>query len=148
MSEEKPGQQPPSSDLASELRELGQQLEQTIRTVIESERAKAIRHEVSAGMQEIGKQMQVAMKSLQENPKVQQLAERGQKAVHQAQESPALKDFQESLASGIAQLNEKLAAFIARMENQHAANSSQQVPVEDASQPQPPATGETTRLEE
>ena len=138
-------------DLASELRELGQQIEQSVRAALDSERAKTIRKDLVTGLNEIGKQVQVAVKSLQTNPRVQDLADRGQRVVSQAQESPAMKDFQETLAKGIAQLNERLAAFVARTESAGDGTSSQQVPVEDASQPPaddtaPPATGDTTRL--
>ena len=51
----------------------------------------------------------------------------------------------------LEQLNERLAAFVARMESSNSGTPSQQVPVEDANQPPaddttPPATGETSRL--
>jgi|HigsolmetaAR202D_1030399.scaffolds.fasta_scaffold00078_3 hypothetical protein len=139
-------------DLANELRELGLQLEQTFRTVIESEQAKALKENLVLGFQEIGKQVQAGLKQLQENPKVQELADRGQQAVSQAQQSQAFKDFQETLISGLGQLNERLSALVTKLEERsaQAANStpseagSQNVPVDDESQP--PATGETTRL--
>ena len=141
------------TDLASELRELGQQIEQSVRAALDSERAKTIRRDLASGLNEIGKQVQGAVKSLQTNPRVQDLADRGQKVVNQAQDSPAMKDFQDTLAKGVAQLNERLAAFVARVENANsgAGSSTQQVPVEDASQPTdidptPPTTGATTRL--
>lgn len=149
-----PSSQPssqPSKDLANELRELGAQLEQTFRTMIQSDQAKVIKDNLAIGFQEIGKQVQTAIKSLQDNPTVQQFAERGQQAVNQAQESPAFKDFQETLVSGIGQLNDKLAQFVSRLENTTATSSTssaQQVPVEDASQPSnDPAVGETQRLD-
>lgn len=138
-------------DLASELRELGQQIEQSVRAALDSERAKTIRNDLVAGLGEIGKQVQAAVKALQTNPRVQDLADRGQRVVSQAQESPAMKDFQDTLAKGVAQLNERLAAFVARVESGSAGTPTQQVPVEDASQPPadeptPPSTGDTTRL--
>lgn len=150
---EQPGQRPQSTDLAAELRELGQQIEQTVRTALQSDQARAVKDNLSAGMQEIGKQVQVAIRTLQENPKVQEMAERGQRAVEQAQHSQAIKDFQDSLATGIAQLNERLSAFVDRMEQRTGSSSTtQNVPVEDESTPvdtsYPPATGPTTRLDD
>lgn len=142
----------PQKDLAAELRELGVQLEQTFRTVVESEQAKGLKENLALGFQEIGKQVQAGIKQLQENPKVQELADRGQNAVQQAQQSQAFKDFQDTLIAGLGQLNERLSEFVSKLEersNQDANSasndtSSQNVPVDDESQP--PATGETTRL--
>lgn len=105
-------------DLASELRELGQQLEAAVRTAIQSDKAKQIQHDVSAGMKEIGAQLQAAFRAIQENPRFQNLVERGEQAVSQAQHSKIAQDFQESLARGVAQLNEQLAAFATRMRQQ------------------------------
>lgn len=130
--------QQPGSDLASELRELGQQIENAVRTAVQSDRAKQIQQDVSAGMKEIGTQLQAALKSLQANPQVQEFVERSEQAVNQAQQSKAAQDFKETLARGVTQLNEQLAAFIARM------NQPETPPTSDST---PPATGETTRLD-
>lgn len=130
--ENQPENQPQSSDLGTELRELGQQIEHALRTALESERAKQIQKDVAAGVKEIGSQVQSAIKAVQENPRVQHLVDRGEQAVQQAQQSQAAHDFQETLARGIAQLNEQLAAFAARLRSNN----------------EPPATGETTRLDE
>ncbi len=158
MNEDMPGQSTSSEsstsqtskDLAQELRDLGTQLEQTFKTMVQSDQAKVIKENLTIGLQEIGKQVQAAVKSLQENPQVQQFAERGQQVVNQAQENPAFKDFQHTLVNGISQLNAKLAEFVDRMESQKptTASTPQQVPVEDASStPNEPATGDTTRLD-
>ena len=130
--------QQPGGDLASELRELGQQIENAVRTAVHSDKAKQIQQDVASGLKEIGVQVQAALKSIQENPRVQDLVERGEQAVSQAQQSKAAQDFKETLARGIAQLNEQLAAFIGRM-NQPVTPPADDTP--------PPATGETTRLD-
>ncbi|NTU83610.1 MAG: hypothetical protein HGA45_30280 [Chloroflexales bacterium] len=127
----------PQNDLASELRELGQQLETAVRSTIQSEKAKQVQQDLSSGMKEIGTQLQAAFKAIQENPNVRQLVERGEHAVSQAQQSKAAQDFQETLARGIAQLNDQLASFVTRMRQ----------PDSPAPSDEPPATGETTRLD-
>jgi heparin binding hemagglutinin HbhA len=103
--------QQPQSDLGSELRELGQQIEEAVRSAITSDRAKQIQADISSGMKEIA------------------------------------HDFQETLARGIALLNDQLAEFAARM--RQATDSTP--PAGDASSTPPaadaPATGETTRLD-
>ena len=133
--------QQPGGDLASELRELGQQLETAVRSAIQSDKARQIQQDVSSGMKEIGTQLQAAFKAIQENPRFQDLVGRGEQAVTQAQQSKAAQDFQESLSRGIAQLNEQLAAFAARMRQPEAPADTP--PAEGS----PPATGETTRLD-
>lgn len=136
--------QQPGGDLASELRELGQQLEAAVRSAIQSDKAKQIQNDVASGLKEIGAQLQTALKALQENPRVQELIERGEQAVSQVQQSKAAQDFQETLARGIAQLSEQLAAFAARMRQQDGADASAGTPPATGA---PPATGETTRLD-
>jgi hypothetical protein len=123
---------PPQSDLASELRELGQQIEQTVRGALESDRARQLQNDISAGMKEIGGQVQSALKAIQEDERLKKLAERGQQAVNQAQQSQVAQDFQEALTRGIAQLNDQLAAFATRLRTSET----------------PPTTGETTRLDD
>jgi hypothetical protein len=134
------------SALADEVRELGQQLEQAFRTALESERFKTMQRDLLAGMRELGVQMQNAAQKVQHDPNVQNMATKGQQAVKQAQDSPAMRDFQEMMTRGIAQLNEQLAAFVARQreQNETAAppTKSQSVPIE-----QEPNTNETTRLD-
>lgn len=151
--QEQPPEQEPSSsaatrlDLARELRDLGQQLEQSLRGVVESERAKNLQRDLLAGLRELSTQMQTGLSTLKENPRVQNLAERSQQAVTQAQESAAAKDFQETLVRGVAFLKEQLASFNARQKSQGttpADTGSQRLTIEheDGS-----ATGETIRLD-
>ncbi|MFQ3662164.1 MAG: hypothetical protein SNJ69_07180, partial [Chloroflexaceae bacterium] len=84
--------QQPQSDLANELRELGHQIEQTIRSALESDRARQLQSDISAGLREIGAQLQNAMKAIQENPQVKELVQRGEQAVSQAQQSKVAQD--------------------------------------------------------
>jgi hypothetical protein len=139
MSQPENQPQQPQSDLASELRELGQQLENSVRSALQSEKARQIQHDVTIGMKEIGTQVQSALKSIQENPKIQQLIDRGEQTLSQAQQSHLAQDFQESLSRGISQLNEQLSAFIARTRSDGSTATGGS---SDA-----PATGETERLD-
>ncbi len=124
----------PQTDIGAELRELGQQIEQAIRTAMESDRAKQVQNDVSAGIKEIGTQLHKAIDSIKDDPRIQQLAEKGEEAVSKARTSQAAQDFQEALARGIAQLNEQLTAFVNRTRTDVPDGTS-------------PATGETTRLD-
>lgn len=131
----------PQGDLGSELRELGQQIEEAVRSALASERAKQIQADIASGMKEIGAQLQNALKSIQENPQVQQLVQRGEQAVNQAQQTKVAHDFQETLARGIAALNDQLTEFTNRMRQGDTSGGT--TPPTDAG----PATGETTRLD-
>lgn len=139
-----PQDQKQGADLANELRELGQQIEQAVRAAFQNERAQTMQRDISAGMREIGTQVQHALQAIKEDPRIQHLAERGQQAVVQAQESQAAKDLQETLARGIAQLNDQLASFINRTRSSSATEmpGAQNVPIDHDA-----ATGETTRLD-
>ncbi|NNJ12276.1 hypothetical protein EKD04_018280 [Chloroflexales bacterium ZM16-3] len=126
------GQQP-QDDLASELRELGQQIEHAVRTAMDSDRAKQLQSDIASGMKEIGTQMQSALKAIQEDERLRTLAERGQQAISQAQESQTAKDFQEALTRGISQLNDQMAAFVSRLQSSAGDSAT---------------TGKTTKLDD
>jgi heparin binding hemagglutinin HbhA len=136
-----------SGDLAVELREMGQQLEAAFRAALESERAKQLQRDLVGGMRELSTQIQSALKSLQTNPRVQQAEERGRQVIAQARESKVAQDLQETIVSGMGQLNDQLRKLVDRLESDRSAQSSssttQQVPIEHDS-----ATGETTRLDD
>ncbi len=125
-----PERQPDQSpDLGAELRELGQQIEAALRSALESERARQLQQELLSGLRTLGEQVQAATKAIAEHPRLHELAERGQQTLHQLQQSQAAQELQQTVARGIAQLNEQLAEFIKRMQSP------------------PPATGETTRFD-
>ncbi len=151
---QKPGEtpSPQHGDLTEELRGLGQQLEMAFRGVIESEQAKNLQRDLLAGLREIGNQMQSGLNSLKDDPRVQNLTERGQQVVNQAQESPPAREFQDVLARGAAFLKEQIAVF---NESQSAGapratggqSGTQTVTIEHHHDDVDEATGETTRLD-
>jgi heparin binding hemagglutinin HbhA len=133
-------------DLTTELREMGQQLEAAFRAAIESDRAKQLQRDLVGGVRELSGQIQTTLQSLQANPRVQQAEERGRQVLSQARESKVVQDLQETIVSGIAQLNDQLRKLVDRLESDtssQAGTPTQQVPIE-----QDPATGETTRLDD
>ena len=143
-----PGQDKDSSDLLKELREMGQQLETAFRTAVESDRAKQLQQDIVGGVRELAGQVQSAVKSLQDSPRVQQAEQRGRQAVEQARESKVVQDIQETIVSGLAQLNSQLRKVVDRLENE--VNKPTSTPAQNVSveREPPPATGETTRLDD
>lgn len=134
-------------DFATELRELGQQFEAVFRAAIESERAKQLQRDLSNGVRELTSQVQETLKNLQDDPRVIRAEERGRELLQQAQESKVVQELQETLVTGIAQLNVQLRKVAERLENPPASGTppspSQQVPIEH----ERPNTDETTRLD-
>ena len=138
-----------SSDLLVELREMGQQLEAALRAAIESDRAKQLQKDITGGVRELAGQLGSAVKTIQTNPRFQQAEERGKQAFEQARESKVVQDIQETIVAGLAQLNTQLRKVVERLDNDVAAKPSSgpdthHVPVEH----EPPATDETTRLDD
>src|SRR5215211_6457778 len=145
---QQPGHDKDSADLLNELREMGQQLETAFRAAVQSDRAKQLQKDLAGGVREITEQLKTAAKSVQSDTRFQQAEERGRKAVAQARESKVVQDIQETLVSGLAQLNEQLRKVVENLQSEGNPPSSgptaQNVPVDDESA----ATGETTRLQD
>jgi len=145
---QQPGHDKDSGDLLSELREMGQQLEMAFRAAIQSERAKQLQKDLAGGVHEITEQLKTAAKTVQNDTRFQQAEERGRQAVAQARESKVVQDIQETLVTGIAQLNEQLRKVVDRLQSDvnppSSGSSAQDVPVDDQSA----ATGDTTRLKD
>ena len=145
---QQPGNNKDSGDLLDELREMGQQLETAFRAAIQSDRAKQLQKDLAGGVREITEQLKTAAKTVQNDTRFQQAEERGRQAVAQARESKVVQDIQETLVTGIAQLNEQLRKVVDRLQSDvnppSSGSSAQDVPVDDQSA----ATGETTRLKD
>lgn len=158
MSEQTPatGQPEPQKetpDLATELREMGQQIEALFRAFIESERAKQMQVTVAKSVQNVAAVMRETVEKLQSDPRVQQVEDRGRQALERARESQVFHDVQEALVNGLEQINAQLHKLVEKLEAERAAGTQsaqggetnppiEHVPLEA------PATGETKKLEE
>lgn len=138
----------PSPDLLDELRVLGQNVEKAVRTTVDTARIHSVQRDVVAGMQEFFHRMQETAQRFQQNQSVQNLTERGQQALNQAQESQVARDIQETLARVVAYSNQQLQEFTERRQRaeQQSSTTTQRVPIADESTP--PVTGQTVRLDE
>src|SRR5215203_5433934 len=127
-----PGHDKDSGDLLNELREMGQQLETAFRAAIQSDRAKQLQKDLAGGVREITDQLKTAANTVQKDTRFQQVEERGRQAVAQARQSKVVQDIQETLVTGIAQLNEQLRKVVDRLQsevNAPSGSSAQNVPV-------------------
>lgn len=138
-------------ELMGEVRELGNQIEAAFRAALESERTRQLQRDLMGGLKELSTQVKAAVKNAQENPRVQQASERGLEVIRNAQHSKTAHDLQETLVSGVAQLNMQVRKLVERLETSDtesagSATPTQHVAVEHSDTPI--ATGETTRLDE
>ncbi len=158
MSEQTPaaGQPEPQKetpDLATELREMGQQIEALFRAFIESERAKQMQATVAKSVQNVAAVMRETVEKLQSDPRVQQVEDRGRQALERARASQVFHDVHETLVNGLEQINAQLRKLVEKLEAERVAGTQsaregevnppvEHVPLEA------PATGETKKLEE
>lgn len=137
-------------ELLDELRELGNQLEAAFRAALESERTKQLQRDLMGGIKELSIQVKNALRTAQDDPRVQQAGERGREVLRNAQQSKTAHDLQEALVTGVTQLNLQVRKLVERLETADTTSSTttptQQVPIDQGYEPA--STGETTRLEE
>jgi hypothetical protein len=134
------------ANLEREVREMGKQLEAAFRATVTSDHAKRVQSDLTAGVRELSTQLRTAVETLQRDPRVQEVEERGRQAIEQARESKLVQEMQDVLVTGISQLNVQLRKLVERIETDSAASGStptQNVPIEEE-----PSTGETTRLDQ
>ncbi|MCS6840094.1 MAG: hypothetical protein NZ699_00680 [Roseiflexus sp.] len=140
-------------DLATELREMGQQLEALFRAFIESERTKQLQATVAKSVQNLAAVIRQAAEKIQSDPRFQQVEDRGRQALERARESQVFHDVQEALVTGLEQINARLHRLVEKLEAERAA-SAQTEPQGEANPPvervplEAPATGETKKPEE
>ena len=139
----------PAAELQNELREMGRQLEAAFRTTLESDKAKRVQADLTAGVREITKQVRIAVENAQTNPQVQEVEQRGREVIKQASENKLVQDVQDMVLTGVAQLNVQLRKLVERMEAEveqaRSHTQSHQVPI-DHEPDTGASTGETTRL--
>ncbi len=142
-----PGPDKEPADVVAELREMGQQLEAAFRAAVESDRVKQLQKDIAGGVRELTGQVKSAVKTVQSDPRFVQAEERGKQAVQQARETKVVQDIQETIVGGLAALNAQLRKLVDQLASESARPGgppTQNVPVEH----EPPATGETTRLDD
>lgn len=148
-----PEPQKETPDLATELREMGQQLETLFRAFIESERTKQMQATVAKSVRDLAAAMRQTAEKIQTDPRFQQVEDRGRQALERARESQVFHDVQEALVTGLEQINTRLQKLVEKLEAERAASAqtAQQGEVNPPVEHVPleaPATGETKKLEE
>lgn len=144
----KPNTDAAGNPLIDELNALGKTFEQTVRSMLNDERAQSMRRDLSTGMQQMFQQAQQATQQAQEDPRVQDLTSKGQQTIENIQNSPAVKDLQNALVRGLRYVNEQLQEVSQRAAAGYDPNTPQEVHIDFDDDDDTPATGPTVRLDE
>lgn len=112
------------SEMVSELQELGRQLESTFRAFVAGP-GQTIRREIGESLQELGSQVQRAVGAIQERPEAADLEQKARNVANQVRESSVVAEVQETLVSGLQQLNQQLKRLSERLEQQSSAPADQ-----------------------
>lgn len=130
------------NELVGELQQLGQQLETTFRAFVAGP-GQTIKREVSEAFQELGTQVQRAVSVIQQRPEAAGLEQKARRALQQASEKPIVREVEDTLVSGVQQINVQLRKLVDRLETQSSSNApssaaaTQRLVIEDESTHQP-----------
>jgi hypothetical protein len=102
-------------ELLAELQELGSQIEATFRAFVAGP-GKTIQRDLTSAFQDLGSQIQKTAKSVQQRAEGSDLQQRARSAVQKIQESPVVKEFEETLVNGVQQLSQQLRRLAERIE--------------------------------
>jgi uncharacterized phage infection (PIP) family protein YhgE len=110
----KPGDQQPGnpepqgSELGSALSEMARQIEAVLRAAITSDRAKELQDQVTTSVKQLAANVENTVQSVQSDPRIQRVEERGREAWEQLQQQDVVQNVQYTLTTGLTQLNERL----------------------------------------
>lgn len=131
MSEEPTStEETPKGEFAEELETLGQQLATAIKSLWESEESRKLRQQIREGFLELSRTVDAAIKSAQESESARQLSEQMKETIEKARQSEVVDKVEESLLTGLREMNERLARLIRSLEEK----STPPTPPEDSSQ--------------
>ena len=117
MSEE----QKPTGDVLDELKLLGQQLGSAVKSLWESEESHNLRKEISEGLNEAVREMDKAVKSVQESDAAKEFSEQVRGTVDKARESDVVGQIQQGLISGLRDLNAEIGKLLNSRETKKPA---------------------------
>ena len=132
MSEEPtPTQETPKSEFLEELETLGQQLATAIKSLWESEESRKLRQQIREGFLELSRTVDTAIKSAQESESTRRLGEQMKETIEKARQSEVVDKVEESLLTGLREMNEQLAKLIRSL----GEKDTSPTPPEDPSEP-------------
>ena len=127
MSDEKK----PTGDVLDELKLFGQQLGTAVKSFWDSDESRSLRKEISDGLAEAVREMDKAVKNVQESEAAKEFGQSVKGTVDKARESDVAGQIQEGLVSGLRSLNTELSKLLSSWETKK--------PAEPPTSPEPPA---------
>ena len=117
MSEE----QKPTGDVLGELKLFGQQLGTAVKSLWDSDESRNLRKEISEGLGEAVREMDKAVKSVQESDAAKEFSEQVRGTVDKARESDVVGQIQQGLISGLRDLNAEIGKLLNSRETKKPA---------------------------
>jgi len=127
MSEEKK----PTGDVVDELKLFGQQLGTAVKSLWDSDESRNLRKEISQGLAEAVREMDKAVKNVQESEAAKEFSQSVKGTVDKARESDIAGQIQQGLVTGLRDLNAELSKLLSSWETKK--------PAEPPTPPEPPA---------
>ena len=107
---------PRREDVAAEVRELGERVQEAIRAAVESPRTKEVQQQVSEGFAELARQVEAALRAAQESRETRRLGEQAKQVVESARSGEIVDEVRSGLVRGLRVLNEQLERLVERLE--------------------------------
>ncbi len=111
-----PEEQQPEGQVLEELQALGQQLAKAVRSLWESEESRKLRQEIGDGAVRLGQQIESALQSAQESEAAKKLGTQVKGTVEKARGSDAVSKLEQSLITGLQELNTQVSKLVDSME--------------------------------
>jgi hypothetical protein len=105
-------EQKPGGEIRSELESLGEQLVATFKAAWSSSESRKLRQEIGDGFVQFGQRVDEAMKAAQDSQAAKELRDQVKETMDKARESDVAGKVQQSLVSGLQQLNAELAKLV------------------------------------
>ena len=117
MSEE----QKPTGDVLGELKLFGQQLGTAVKSLWDSDESRNLRKEISEGLGEAVREMDKAVKTVQDSDAAKEFSQQVRGTVDKARESDVTDKIHQGLVSGLRDLNTELSKLLSSWETKQPA---------------------------
>ncbi len=133
--------------VAEELKELGRQLTNAVKTVATSEEVRGVGQEIRDGLKNIAREVDEAFDRVREREEVQRVKTQAGNVVESFKTGEAQQEIREELSDALHALNLRLQALMERFQNRAdmPVEPPANVPIEPIDKP---ATGPTRRLDQ
>lgn len=130
---------PNETSLASEFKEFGRQLTETVKAVAGSDQLRAIGNELRDGLREAAQNVEETLDTLREREEVQRLRARASDVATSFKTGEAQREIRQEIGEALQMLNLRLRELVDRVQS---ADAQQDAP--SAPPPQPAPTPETS----